>query len=260
MSETATAEVQRTFGWKRQLPDFRDRPFQLVGPEATAALPAQLDLRVMCPAIYDQGSLGSCVDNASLFLCEFDWMRQKKANHYLPSRLFAYYNARALEGTTDYDSGSTIRDGIKALVKWGFCPEALWPYDIAKYRQKPPQSVYDASVKEKILDYTYLPQNLTRIQRAIYSKYPVEIGFTVYDSFMSAHVTKTGLVPMPSQHERVVGGHAVAIVGYDNVKQWFIVRNSWGTSWGDKGYCYMPYSYLLDAQLAADFWVIRTVP
>jgi C1A family cysteine protease len=90
------------------------------------------------------------------------------------------------------------------------------------------------------------------------SGYPIIFGFTVYESFESQQVANTGIVPMPGHHESVLGGHAVLCVGYDDSTQRFIVRNSWGDSWGDKGACYMPYAYLLSRSLASDFWTIKT--
>ena len=84
-------------------------------------------------------------------------------------------------------------------------------------------------------------------------------GFSVYESFMSPEVAKTGKVPLPPRGEQLLGGHAVLAVGYDDSIQSFIVRNSWGPKWGMKGYCTMPYGYLTDPQLARDFWAIYTV-
>ena len=87
--------------------------------------------------------------------------------------------------------------------------------------------------------------------------YPFEFGFTVYESFESQEVAQTGVVPMPQQTEKVLGGHAVMAVGYDDAQQRIIVRNSWGTSWGQQGYFTMPYAYLTNHQLSSDFWTIQ---
>ena len=89
--------------------------------------------------------------------------------------------------------------------------------------------------------------------------YPFVTGFTVYQSFENVSVESTGKVPMPRPHEKVLGGHAIIVVGYDLDKQHFICRNSWGDEWGDKGYFYMPFAYLEDPKLSSDQWLIRTV-
>jgi C1A family cysteine protease len=107
--------------------------------------------------------------------------------------------------------------------------------------------------------YAHVAQNLVQMQGCLASGYPFVFGFTVYDSFESDAVAQTGNVPMPIPAENVLGGHAVLAVGYDNTKRVFIVRNSWGPDWGAKGYCYMPYEYLLTPSYSSDFWTIRSV-
>ena len=89
--------------------------------------------------------------------------------------------------------------------------------------------------------------------------YPFVFGFSVYESFESEEVATRGIMPIPAKNEKLLGGHAVIAVGYDNSKQSFIIRNSWGTKWGIKGYFYMPYSYITDSNKSDDFWTIRLV-
>ena len=157
------------------------------------------------------------------------------------------------------DSGAQLRDGVKTVAKRGICPEKVWPYDISKFAVKPPTLAYKDAAKDKATNYLRLSQVANQLKGCLASGYPFVFGFTVYESFESADVSKTGIVPMPSPNEAVLGGHAVCAVGYDDAQQRFIVRNSWGTEWGMKGYCNMPYTYLLDPNLASDFWTIRTV-
>ncbi len=248
-------------GWRRQLPDFRDINFlALDGMKIFTTLPPHVDLRAHCPDVYDQGQLGSCTANAIAFLCEYDWIKEKKADPFVPSRLFIYYNEREMEGSVDYDAGAMIRDGIKTLNTEGFCPEVAWAYDIAAFAKHPPQEAYDLALKEQVRDYGYVNQNIDVMRSVLAVGFPIAIGFTVYQSFMSREVAKYGHVPMPAKGERVLGGHAVAIVGYDDAKKLWIVRNSWGKSWGDQGYFYMPYAYLTDRDLASDLWCVRMVP
>ena len=107
--------------------------------------------------------------------------------------------------------------------------------------------------------YRSVPQQITQLQACLATGTPFVFGFSVYDSFESGEVASTGIVNMPGPKEKQVGGHAVVAVGYDNATQRFTVRNSWGRSWGQKGYYTMPYAYVTSAQLAQDFWAIYAV-
>lgn len=246
------------YGWKPDHPDHRDLQFKLA-PRVLKALPPMVDLRPQMPPIFDQGNLGSCTANSS---CALVWYTAIKEGHpsVEPSRLFQYYNTRVLEGTVRYDSGASIRDSIKSMVKYGFAPETAWPYNISKFKTKPPVAAFNAAKLELVKKYSSVPQTLDQIKGALAQGLPVDFGFTVYQSFESHEVATTGMVPMPQHGEKVLGGHAVLIVGYDDEKQVFIVRNSWGPEWGVGGYFYMPYAYVVNVRLASDFWVINAVP
>jgi C1A family cysteine protease len=247
------------FGWIPDLPDHRDHMFA-AAREVLTALPAAMDLRPQCPKeVYDQGQLGSCTGNAIAGAIEFDEIKQKAADIFTPSRLFIYYNERVVEGTVNSDAGAQIRDGIKTVAKQGACHEQIWPYDITKFRAKPSKAAYTDGTKHTAVQYQRLIQSLTEMKGCLAAGYPFVFGFTVYESFESASVAKTGIVPYPSTGEKVLGGHAVLAVGYDDASQRFIVRNSWGSGWGMKGYFTIPYSYLTDNNLADDFWTIRMV-
>jgi C1A family cysteine protease len=209
--------------------------------------------------VYDQEQLGSCTANAIAAALEFDQMKEKQANVFMPSRLFIYYNERAMEGTVNEDSGGQIRDGIKSVAQQGDCPETLWPYDITKFAVKPPQQCYQQALKFKAVQYQRLSQILNQLKGCLASCYPFVFGFSVYESFESPQVAQTGHAPMPAPAEKSIGGHAVMAVGYDDSQNWFIVRNSWGVGWGMEGYFTLPYAYLLEQNLASDFWTIRVV-
>jgi len=245
------------FGWVPDLPDARD--FTYSAPEdVLTKLPKKADLRSKMPKVYDQGELGSATANAIAAAFQFEQRKQEQKD-FMPSRLFVYYNERALMGTIDTDSGAMIRDGMKSVAKVGVCAETTWPYDVAKFTEKPPRTAYVEGKKHQALVYRRVLANLHQMQGCLASGYPFVFGFSVYESFMSPDVAKTGKVPLPPRGEQLLGGHAVLAVGYDDADQSFIVRNSWGTGWGMKGYCTMPYGYLTDPQLARDFWAIYTV-
>jgi len=225
---------------------------------ALGVLPAAVDLRPKCPAVYDQGQLGSCTGNAIAGAVEFDLLKQK-AKDFAPSRLFIYYNERVMEGTVGTDAGAQIRDGIKSVGKQGACPETDWPYDITKFTKKPPAKAYTNALKTRATSYCRVARTLQQIKGCLASGYPFVLGFTVYEGFESQAVANTGILNMPLSSEKMLGGHAVLAVGYDDKSQRFIIRNSWGTGWGQKGYFTMPYTYLLDENLSDDFWTIRLV-
>lgn len=247
----------KRYGWIRDLPDHRDHLYS-APVAALQTLPRKMDLTPQCPSVYDQAQLGSCTANAIAGAIEFDHLKQQLPD-LVPSRLFIYYNERVIEGTVASDSGAQIRDGIKSVAQQGVCSETLWPYNIAKFKTKPPKNCYTAALKDKIVLYQRLVPTLNQLRGCVASGYPFIFGFAVYESFESAQVAKTGHVPMPAPGEQMLGGHAVLGVGYDDANQWFIVRNSWGSKWGMKGYFTMPYAYTTDSQLADDFWTIRMV-
>jgi C1A family cysteine protease len=246
------------YGWIADLPDHRDHVFA-APPKVLAKLPKKIDLRPQCPPVLDQGELGSCTANAIANAHRFDQMKQGIKTNFLPSRLFIYYNERAMEGTINSDAGAQIRDGIKTLAQQGACPEAIWPYDIASFAKKPPANAYTEAEKHQAIAYQRVVQSLSQIKGCLAAGYPFVFGFSVYESFESQTVTKTGKMPMPAPKEKSLGGHAVLAVGYDDAKQTVTVMNSWATSWGDNGFFYMPYAYINDGNMAADFWTVRVV-
>jgi C1A family cysteine protease len=246
------------YGWVRDLPDTRDYLYAAPLFNFKKGLPPSIDLRSKCPPVYDQGQLGSCTGNAVAAAVEFDQRKQRK-KVFTPSRLFIYYNERAIEGTIPQDSGAQVRDGIKSVATVGAPSETIWPYNIKKFADRPPAAAYAAAKGDLVASYARVSQSLSQMQGCLADGYPFVFGFTVYDSFESAKVAKTGIVPMPSSGEKVAGGHCVAAVGYQDANRVFIIRNSWGKGRGMRGYCTMPYEYLLNSHLASDFWTIRTV-
>ena len=258
------------YGWTPDLPDNRDHLF--AAPLAKLVkLPAKVDLRKQCPPVYNQGQIGSCTANAIAGAIEFD-LKKQNLKEFVPSRLFIYYNERDMEHSVATDSGAQIRDGVKSVNKLGVCPETEWTYDDtpadpntnlwpphAKPAQRPTKQCYADALKHQALAYMRVNRDLAQFKGCLAAGYPFIFGFTVYSAFESAAVAKTGVLNLPAAGEQVEGGHAVLCVGYDDAAQRFIVRNSWGAGWGQKGYFTMPYAYLLSAQLASDFWTIRVM-
>jgi C1A family cysteine protease len=249
-------KIIRNLSWRPQLPDYRDLILTL---DSSVKLPTSIDLRSSCPAVYDQGDLGSCTANAIAGAYEFEKMKQS-ASYFIPSRLFIYYNERVIEGTVKIDSGAYIRDGIKSVVKQGVCPETEWPYNIKKFKSKPSTKCYKDALKNEVKQYLTINQSLDQFKGCLATiGKPFVFGFTVYSNFMTDSVAQTGIMIMPQAGDSIEGGHAVCCVGYDDNKKMFIIRNSWGTTWGDQGYFYMPYAYMINANLCSDFWTIELV-
>jgi C1A family cysteine protease len=247
------------FGWTPDVPDQRDYVYMLPPHIKKTRLPASMDLRRGCPPIYDQGELGSCTANAIGAVMQFMQKKQKRET-FMPSRLGIYYLEREMEGTVDSDAGAMLRDGIKVVNKHGVWPETMQPYDIAKFRNPPAKKCLKEGQEHQAITYQRMDHtDLPLLKGRLASGLPFVFGFAVYESFEGPDVARTGVLPMPKKKERMLGGHAVTAVGYNNAKRAFLVRNSWGADWGLKGHFWMPYRYATDPNLADDFWAITSV-
>lgn len=229
-------------------------------------LPEKVDLREFCSPIEDQGSIGSCTAMAAVGAAEFlDNIADKV---YLDkSKMFEYYNVRKEDGTLEFgDCGGTIRSSIKALVDYGVCLEDTWEYKKELLNKEPDEDAYREGGQYKALTYVSL-SSVDDIKATLNGKIPVNIGFYV---FQSIYDSNSGDIPYPSLEEVYLGGHAVLLVGYDDNKEIknrrtgeatvgaFLIRNSWGTRWGELGYGWLPYDYIQDG-LADDFWAILSI-
>jgi C1A family cysteine protease len=231
----------------------------------------KIDLREsgFLPSVYNQGKLGSCTANAIAAAFSYvhskDCDKKKDLNSlspndscqvFEPSRLFIYYNERLMENTVMVDSGASIRDGIKSISKVGVCPESDYPYIIDRFRDHPGKKAYADASKHKSIEYRCINIDLGEVRKAISVDLPIVFGFSVYKSFEK--IGSDGVMPLPEENEKLLGGHAVLIVGYDNEKEHLIVLNSWGSSWGDNGYFYMPYDFFTPLT-CADAWIVSRI-
>lgn len=251
--------ARKNYGWKRSLPDHRDFMYSPPQNLLAVTLPAKVDLRSGCPPVVDQGNLGSCTANAIAVMIGFLTKKEKKT--FFPvSRLFIYYQERSMEGTIRYDSGAYIRDGLTSVNRQGCPHESLWPYVINKFTTRPTPATYTDGLLHRVSQYQKIDNtNIAAMKSCLASGNTMVGGFSVYASFESDYVARTGMVPYPALSEQLLGGHAVMICGYDDSIQRFICQNSWGTSWGDHGFFYMPYAYFCNGSLADDFWTATLV-
>jgi C1A family cysteine protease len=286
-----TGQFKRGFGWIPDFPDFRDyteetkevreilEPTGLGSSGATrsakkraAGGPASTDLREWASAVEDQGVLGSCTAQAGAGVIEY-YERKSFGRHIEASRLFLYKVARNLMKMKG-DTGAYLRLTMGAMVLFGVPPEEYWPYtdDEREFDKEPPAFCYAFAQNYKTIKYyrhdppgVSRPQVVERLKAYLAAGHPAMFGFTVYSSIEQAEVT--GRIPFPSGREKIEGGHAVVAMGYDDkmsiknasdgreTKGALLIRNSWGPSWGEKGYGWLPYEYVLRG-LAEDFWSV----
>ena len=254
----------KKYGWRPSIQDHRDHIYGVT--VIPTGIPAFIDLRDQCPPVYNQKETNSCTAHAISAAFAFDYSKQKLGT-INPSRLFIYYNERILEGTTASDAGASLRDGVSTVLTKGVPDETLWPFDTSKVYTAPPAAAYTAALKNKATAYLRLTQTVAQMQSALATGIPFVFGFSVYSDFESSAVASTGILPMPGSGSALLGGHAVMAVGYNSGTTamngcppgYFIVRNSWGPAWGDKGYFYIPNAYMASTTLSSDYWVIKTV-
>ncbi|MFW8600449.1 C1 family peptidase [Desulfobacterota bacterium M19] len=280
-------------GWLRDYPDFRDytaeqnevpESLKMLGQKdsvkamlkkagvaapAKVSLPASVDLRAWCSPVENQGSLGSCTANAGVGVVEY-FERRAFGKHIDASRLFLYKATRNMLHWTG-DTGAFLRSTMGALSLFGVPPEEYWPYVTADFEKEPSAFCYAFAQNYQAIRYYRLdpPRTdktalLKRIKAYLTAGLPSMFGFTVYSSYRQA--AATGKIPYPVRGERIVGGHAIVAVGYDDsmkiknahpgaaeTKGALLIRNSWGTGWGSGGYGWLPYDYVLSG-LAVDWW------
>jgi len=221
------------------------------------SLPPKVDLRPCMTTVENQGNSNSCTANAMAGAYEYLANRLKGTSDDV-SRLFIYYNARDLDGDPDKDEGTYLRSCIKVLKKYGTCSEKTWPFDLHRIFEVPHNDAYDEASNFLVEDAYRVDLDLDKMRSCLAEGYPFTFGLELFSSFQKAGAN--GLIPMPdADAEQHDGGHAMLCVGYSDADKVFIVRNSWGDDWGDRGYCYIPYDYMTNSDLNGDLWTIRSV-
>ncbi|CAF3993559.1 unnamed protein product [Adineta steineri] len=225
-------------------------------------LPPKTDLRKHLTPIEDQSKIGSCTANC--LAGAYEYLTKKETdNNINVSRLFIYYNGRIKENPNQHDvtdSGCTMTCIIEAVEESGTCLESIWPYDIAKVNMHPNDQAYQQAKPHKITQAFQINIDLHEMRSCLAHGFPFAFGLKLFSSFDQA--ARSGVVPTPSKFDlnrQSDGNHALLAVGYSDQSQSFIVRNSWGNEWGDKGYCYIPYDYITNSDLCFDVWTVRKV-
>lgn len=251
-------------GWRPQRPDANDREFLPTQGRLDVAQ-TEFTLDVSNIPVLNQAQQGSCTGHGGAGIVMFDQQAQGE-QVVIPSRAMIYFDARIPEGTTDQDSGATIRDMVAGLAKYGSVPDTEFPYDDQVCDRKPSVKIYEDGKKQEALVYESV--SYPHLNQTIASGFPIVMGFTVYESFESDEVAKTGIVPVPEKGEQVLGGHCVYVWGFNSRHKAAgndklpprskACRNSWDEDWGDKGNFYLPQWYF-DSGQCSDFWVVRRV-
>lgn len=236
--------------------DIRDLKFKTYNKFKELPIKFNLKDTGCLPDSLNQLTLGSCTANSASNALRFCLRKHKKPD-FQPSRLYIYYFSRFLENTVNEDSGVSIKTTMKAIHLYGVCSSKELPYDIANFKKKPKQILITKG-KSYIETFTYLNlnQNELELKNALYQGYPIICGILVYETFESEETLKTGIVNLPKDNEMLYGGHCILLIGYDDEKQLFIFQNSWGDEVGIDGCFTIPYKYILDENLASDFWTI----
>lgn len=240
---------KKIYSLKKQSKDHRDYIYKIENNIEIKNNHFITDLpKLNCP-ILDQGTIGSCLANAIYALIYI-----LSNGKYPISRLHLYMCYRAIDGESlSDDAGGTIRGAMNAIKNYGVSSEIYWPYITNNFDKLAPSKSFVNTYRLNKFTYTFIPQDLNSIKNCLISGKPIVVGITVYSSFETSNVNQYGVIPMPNiNNENLLGGHAILLVGYTDSSKVFKFQNSWGTKWGDNGYGYLPYDYVLNSSLTFD--------
>ncbi|GEM_PF-5475251 len=244
---------------------------------STNDLPPSIDFRNYppCPPIYAQEGLSSCTACAGASVVWYWLLKRNPETAYNPSRLFLYYNERVIKNEIHHlpdsiaDNGAWGPDVILALHQYGVCPESTWPYEPALCDQEPSPECYEQaklSLTQGAFVHSFVPRDLTQIKAVLAQKIPIIVGLAIYESSITPYAWRTGIIPTPTDipNDTLAGGHEMMFIGYDDnmvghdgTKGYFIFQNSWGEGFGDKGYGYLPYDYMMNPKLVFGKFFIK---
>lgn len=260
----STTQNHAPYGAFKDPRDRRDLRYSPVA--APSKLPGRVDLRPYCPRVHEQGHPRTCTAHALAGAFQFQ-QRRLGLKDFSPSRLFIFYNTLAAM-RAKHKEGANLRAALKAVAKHGVCSEKDWPFSLTKaaMNAKPNKRAYEHADNHKVTHYERIMMGrrartefLRLLKCRLAEGFPFMFAFLIHESFETIHVAKTGVMPMPKRRERRRGWHAVMAVGYEDRGKRVLVRNSWGWSWGIKGYFWMPYEFITNPAITADFWTIRGV-
>lgn len=234
-----------------------DQPVPRLVQTSSPGLPTGVDLRPNCSPVEDQGHVGSCTANSIVGALEYLQIASGAPLTDL-SRLFVYYNARRFSDREGDDCGASMPHAMASLLAFGACPEVFWPYDEARWKLKPEQACYQNTVRFNGLHYANVSPTDER-KYVLASGLPIIFGMGVPENLLMVVGNKTGYMPRPEHGnwEQASSGHAMLIVGYSDVRNAWLVRNSWGTDFGIEGHVWIDY-HVMDhyAMGADDFWTV----
>ena len=243
-------------GWVRDVFDNRDKKYKVPLMKRYFPVPNIVDMRQKT-RIKNQDNYGFCVSFGVSGVYELaspikGWLDS--------SELFVQYNAQYLEGTNGEDAGAQIRNGMKAIARWGTCSEAMLPYNSPNPYGEPSSACYREAKRHKALVYEKIDPNINDMKRVLASGFGIVMGLYLYSSFFSDKTSRTGFIQTPNtEAENFEGGHCIYLCGYISDLEVFILVNSWGDEVGDKGYYYLPFSYATNDAIALDRWTITRV-
>jgi hypothetical protein len=218
-------------------------------------LPSAVDLRPWMTPVEDQGQLGSCAANALVGGLEY-LVRRETGQHVDLSRLFVYFCQRLFDDCVREDVGASIADGVRVLSRLGVPSERSWPYHPDLFAVQPPRAVLREAAATRVVDWWSVPVEADAFRGCLAAGFPIAFGTRVTESFVQT--SRRGECGMPEGAlDPKHGRHALLAVGYDDARRVFVVRNSWGEDWGDRGYVYMPYAYVLNREWTSGCWALR---